>query len=318
MREIIVSKNEEGKKLFAILCAHLTNAPGSILHKSIRNKNITLNSAKTKEDAKVKAGDKIQVFFSDETFEKFCGNADKEEYVIAIKNISSQIDVLYEDDDILAVNKEAGVLSQKASENDVSINEMIISYLLKSGKISEETLKNFRPAAVNRLDRNTSGIVLFGKTMEGLQQLSEGLRDRTIHKYYKAIVVGNLKKTGECIAYLHKDEASNKVIVKDREFKDSVEIKTKILNSEYIADKDISQVTIELLTGKTHQIRAFLSHIGNPIVGDLKYGISKVNNSLKVKRQLLHSYKVEIPYKDIVIEAKMPDDFKKLLKNNNK
>lgn len=313
MKEIVVSKNEEGKRFFALLCSYMTNAPGAVLHKAIRNKNITLNGSKVKEDYRVKANDTIQVFFSDETFDKFCGDDKKNEYIERIENTSADIDVLFENDDFLAVDKKAGILSQKAADTDISINEMIISYLLKTNKINSDTLKNFRPSAVNRLDRNTSGIVLFGKTMEGLQFLSEGLRERTIHKYYKALVIGRMEKTGEFSAYLSKDAASNKVVIRNSEFKNSVLIKTKIIDCEYIKKHDLTLVSIELLTGKTHQIRALMSHLGHPILGDPKYGKRADNNKYKVKRQLLHAYKVLIPQKDIVIEASIPSDFEKVI-----
>lgn len=305
MKEITVSKNENGKKVFPFLCAHLPQAPGSILHKSIRNKNITVNGKKTDENYKLSEGDRVCVFFSDETFEKFSGNVEKDAYVSDIEKITDEILVLYEDDDILIVNKPAGVLSQKAKADDVSINEMVIAYLLRTGEITKDELKSFRPSVENRLDRNTSGIVLFGKSLKGMQELSKGLKERSIHKYYTAVVFGKLEKEGVFEGFLKKDDKTNKVTVSDKAFKDAQLIKTKICSYRYDDKLDITTLNIELLTGRTHQIRAYLSYMGHPIIGDLKYG-NKNMKKFDVPYQLLHSNRVVIKDKGIDISAPIP------------
>lgn len=310
MKEITVSKNEDGKKVFPFLSSHLPNAPGNILHKSVRNKNITVNGKKASENDRLSVGDKVEVFFSDETFEKFSANDEKERYVSSIEKISSTIDILYEDEDILVVNKAAGILSQKAKPDDVSINEMVIAYLLENDKISRDELKSFRPSIENRLDRNTSGAVLFGKSLKGMQYLAAGLKNRSIHKFYIAIVGGKFENDGIIEGYLMKDNTTNQVVIKDSYFKDSQAIKTRVCDCHYDKEKDTTAVVIELLTGRTHQIRAVLSHMGHAIIGDPKYGRIGINKRFKVPFQLLHAQKVVFEDRNLEIEAPLPDYFK--------
>lgn len=302
MKEIIVSENESGKKVFALIIAHLPKAPSSIIHKSIRNKNIVLNGKKTKEDEKVVAGDVISVYFSDETFDKFSANEIKDDYIKSIEKVRESAKILYEDEDIIAAYKRSGLLSQKSKDSDISINEILIAYLLKSGSLSEEKLKNFRPGIANRLDRNTSGIVLFGKTLKGLQFLNEGIKNRTIHKFYKACVVGECKITGTFDAYLIKNEAKNTVSVFDKKVPNSERITTRIVSNKYNAKDRTTDVEIELLTGKSHQIRAYMASIGYPLVGDPKYGNAKINKSLHLSSQMLVAYKVVIDQMDLEIK----------------
>lgn len=329
MRQIIVTGNEAGTKLFAFLCRKLPKAPGSILHKSIRNKNIVVNHRKAAEKDVLKEGDCVEIYFSEETFEKFSDSENKKKYIDSFKvgqpaqknenlyssgnsfvNSIAVSDILYEDEDILAVNKAAGILSQKAKADDVSLNEMIIAYLLKSNQITESELMSFRPSVQNRLDRNTSGIVLFGKTQRGMQYLSRLLRDRTCHKYYQAVVAGRLSVSGDMTAYLIKDKGSNTVSVSKKEVAGSSKIITGVTEKEYYPDKNLSLVELELKTGKPHQLRAFLAYLKNPILGDPKYGNERINKAFRKKRQLLHAYRVILPDKNLEIVSDLPEDFK--------
>ena len=212
------------------------------------------------------------------------------------------IDIIYEDEHIILLNKPAGILSQKAEWNDVSVNEWLIGYLLDKKVVSAQSLSTFRPSVCNRLDRNTSGMMICSKSLIGAQKMAEILKDRSIHKYYKTIVVGDVKEDSSISGFLYKDEIPKDGKLKESDFS---EIKTsyKVLRRGTLTDNDsekkLTELQVLLHTGKTHQIRAHLSSIGHPIIGDSKYGSNKINQLIKkeygLKYQLLHSYKLEFP-----------------------
>lgn len=290
MQSVIVSTNEAGQRLDKLLSKYLNLAGKSFLYKMMRKKNITLNGKKCDGSEKLSQGDEIRLFLSDETIEKF-----SQVKVPRVSKIS--LDVIYEDEHIILINKPAGMLSQKAKDSDESLVEFLIDYLLSKGELSTEQLKSFRPAICNRLDRNTSGLVVGGKSLAGLQVMSKVFKDRTIHKYYQCVVKGHVPRKQMITGFLAKDEKTNQVTVRPSEFKDSVPISTEYLPLNYFGGYTLLKVT--LITGRTHQIRAHLSSIGNPIVGDYKYGDKKVNDEArrlyKVQSQLLHSYQLVLP-----------------------
>ena len=307
MKEIVITKNEEGYKLKKVCARYLSQAPVSFVYKMLRKKNIVLNDKKATGDEVLKKGDVIKYYLSDETIEKFSGKT-IEKNTNSNTNTKKQIGrktpklkIVYEDEDVIFVYKEVGVLSQKAKDSDYSINEMIIDYLLDKGDIRKESMRFFRPSVCNRLDRNTSGLILASKSPSGARALTSVIRDRSIKKYYKAIVLGDAELGGTYKAYLVKDEKNTKVQVLDKPVKDSSLIETSIKVSDYNDDRDITLLDVELITGKSHQIRAHLSHLGYPILGDVKYGESiKIinavfNNKYGIKSQMLTAYKVIFP-----------------------
>jgi 23S rRNA pseudouridine955/2504/2580 synthase len=176
---------------------------------------------------------------------------------------------------------------------------MIISYLLEKGSITEESLKLFRPSICNRLDRNTSGIILAAKTPKGARFLSKIIKDRSLRKYYLAVVPRKPAKLGHFTAYLSKDESSNKVTIYNKKTDGAALIETDVSLIEYNPKTETSLLSIELITGKSHQIRAHLASLRMPIIGDIKYGSEITNEMYKknygVKSQLLSAYKVEFP-----------------------
>ena len=208
MKKLIVGTNESGQRLDKYLGKTLSEAPKSFIYKMLRKKNITLNDKKADGSEKLNVGDTVTFWLSDETFDKFKG---------VVENMSAKRlpkpEIIYEDNQIIIMNKAPGVLSQKAAPEDVSINEMMIGWLLESGQLTKEMLQTFHPSVCNRLDRNTSGLITGGKTLAALQFLSEGFRDRTIHKYYFCIVAGKVTEKVRLHGYLHKDEASNQVTI---------------------------------------------------------------------------------------------------------
>ena len=284
MKEFIVNENEAGQRLDKLIGKYLNLAPKSFIYKMLRKKNITLNGKKALGSEVTFIGDDIKFFLSDETFDKFSKN----EFEISDFNL----DIIYEDKNIILINKPAGVLSQKAIPEDVSINEHVISYLLKSGQITMEEMNSFRPSVCNRLDRNTTGIIVAGKTLVGLQELSRVFKDRTVEKYYKTIVIGRLANPALIKGWLYKDSETNSVEINQKEEPDSSYIETFYEPLKYFESKNYTLLNVKLITGKTHQIRAHLSSIGHPVLGDSKYGCPPVRG---VRYQMLHSYKLVFP-----------------------
>lgn len=317
MKEFIIQKNEENQRFDKYLKKLLPNATTSFLYKMMRKKNIVINKKKATGNEKLVAGDVINIFLSDETFDKFHVNLEelKKEYD-SLKSLNLKgLKVVYEDDEMIVANKPYNMLSQKASDKDLSANEYLLGYMINKGELSFEEFQTFRPSVVNRLDRNTTGLLLFGKTLNALQQLGEGIRERSIEKYYRAVVAGELKEELELKGYLLKDEKSNKVSYHKEQVEGSDYIETGVKPIE--CKNGLTLVEIHLVTGKTHQIRLHLSTIGHPILGDMKYGDEKINkkyyDSHKVNHQLLHAYRLEFPDGKVVV-VEPASIFKNLMK----
>lgn len=335
MREISISKNESGKRLDKFLSQYFSNTSMGFLYKMLRKKNITLNKKKADGKEILQNGDVISVFFSDETYDKFANKfvtddeGSTEEYLRAFKKLRD-IKVVYEDDDILLFNKPAEILSQKSDGGNLSINEYLIGYLLSENSLDQSTLKTFRPSVCNRLDRNTSGIVICSKSLDGARAMSSALKERSLEKYYRTYVWGRIDGDARIEGYLKKDNKINQVKLFDKEVQGASKIETSYrvagTYSLMLKDKkyDVTELEVELITGKTHQIRAHLSSIGHPILGDSKYGYSVRNAILKdeldIRFQLLHAYRIVFPvdYTDIPtlsgreFKADLPERFEKL------
>jgi len=291
VKEIIVGTNEAGQRLDKLVIKYIPVAAKGFVYKMIRKKNITLNDRKCEGNEILNKGDSVKLWLSDETINKFQNNNEPD---IVDKNL----EIIYEDEDILIYNKPAGLLSQKADPADISVNEILISYLLKSSRIDIEQLKTFKPSVCNRLDRNTSGLIVCGKTLNGLQSMSEVIRNRSAHKDYVAVVKGRLTVGAELKGYLTKDNKTNTVSVGNEG--DYIETLFKPIWT----DGNRTWIIVRLVTGKTHQIRAHLASIGHPIIGDMKYGDGK-----GAKRQLLHAYRLTLP-DGRIFTANFPEDMK--------
>ncbi|MCH4191191.1 MAG: RluA family pseudouridine synthase [Butyrivibrio sp.] len=346
MKEIIIQENEAGKRLDRLLKQYLSEASSGFLYKMLRKKNITLNGKKADGTEKLVSGDIIRVFMADETIEKFGNrmlkaasdqNMTEEQiqpYLDAYRKLKG-ITVLFENHHLVFVNKPVGVLSQKAEPEDMSLNEWLIGYLLKTGKITAQSLTTYHPSICNRIDRNTSGIVVCAVTLPGAQQMARMLKERTIGKFYKAVVAGVIEEPAHIKARIIKNEKTN--TVKILPWKDSAEDDAGAVQSagdpietayRPVAVNRKDQLTcleVELLTGKTHQIRAHLSSTGHPLVGDYKYGNQKLNEKFRadygVRSQLLHSYRLEFPQMEepfsdlsgMKIVAPVPDPMRRIL-----
>lgn len=328
MQIYIIDEKQAGQRFDKFLNKYLPNAGTGFLFKMLRKKNITLNGKKAEGKELLKAGDEVRFFFAEETFQKFSATASQassitKEYETAYHKLQdSNINVLYEDEDVLIVNKPAGILTQKASPKDISLNEWLIGYLLHLNKISEQDLTLFKPSVCNRLDRNTSGIVLCGKSLKGSQVLSKLIHDRKVKKFYHTICKGKLTNKVTLKGSLTKDERSNTVTFTP----DGNDIQTA-----YEPLKELkygsTYLEVELITGKTHQIRAHLAGIGHPLMGDKKYGNESYNKQANkhygLEHQLLHAYRVEFPasveelqsLSGKIIIAPLPQYFKVILED---
>lgn len=294
MRKIIINKNDEGRRLDRFLKIYFEKAPLSFIYKNLRKKNIKVNGKKANPEDILSDGDEIKLFLAEETIEKFKKDIRKS------KN-SKLPDILYEDDDIILVKKPINMLTHNDSKGyqDNALDRMV-DYLIAKGDYNPRLEKSFRPAFVNRLDRNTSGILIGAKNLKSLQDLNKAIKNREIKKLYVTLVAGevtkdfdvdiNLKKTGNNVMKKTSRDEGKRALTKFRVLK---------------SNKDYSLLSVNLITGRTHQIRASLKEEGLAIVGDRKYGDPRTNKAFRERgldSQFLHNYA-------IVFES---DDFKNL------
>lgn len=285
MKEFTIGKNETGQRFDKYLSKLLPNAPKSFIYKMIRKKNITLNGKKAAGNEMLSLSDTVRLFFSDETYAKFS------EVTPVKAALSNAYDfascVIYEDEDILIVNKPPGVLSQPERAEGESLVSDLTEYLLSSGKISREELRTFHPAPVNRLDRNTSGLVLCGKSLRGSQFLAGIIKSRDVKKHYLTVTYGEIED-GVYEAYLKKDTSVNKVTIRGKKAEGCLNIATGV----HVLSKAgrYSLLDIDLLTGRPHQIRSHLAWLGAPVIGDIKYGDRALAERLREETGLCHQF----------------------------
>ena len=286
MREFTVTKNDSGQRLDRFVGKAVPLLPESLLQKYIRLKRIKVNGKGSKRDCRLAEGDLISLYINDEFFE-----VPREENSY-LKVGSPRLDIVYEDENIILVDKKPGVLCHSAGRWDYNtLIAHIQAYMAQKGEWDPKQENSFTPALCNRIDRNTGGIVIAAKNAEALRILNEKIRDREIEKYYLCAVQGRPKPPhGRLENYLFKDASKNQVFIKK---KNEPGARTAITEYRVLRSSEgLSLVECRLLTGRTHQIRAQMAYAGYPLLGDGKYGIEKVNRTFGEKGQALYSYKL--------------------------
>ncbi len=300
MKTLQVTEIESGQRFDKFLLKYMSLAPKSFLYKMLRKKNIKLNGMKAAGNEILKVNDTIMLFLSDETIDKF-----SKKNPVWNTGADGRINIIYENEHIIFMNKPSGMLSQKAKKEDISLVDHLGSYLNQTRGTEADRAQGFSPGICNRLDRNTSGILAAGKTLRGLRTMSELLQEHKVKRCYLCIAAGKIEQARTLDGYLYKDETKNEVSVYAEEISRDKPEKAKKIQTviqPLLVNEKYSLLRAELITGKTHQIRAHLSSIGHPVIGDYKYGDAGQNLRAKkdfgVKSQLLHSYEMvfdEVP-----------------------
>ena len=314
MKEITITKNEAQQRVDRFLKKYMPEASTGFIYKMLRKKRIKLNGARTTPDTILKVKDIIQMYLSEDTIKNFKGY----HQAVMAKGV---IDVVYEDENLLLVNKPKGLLvhGDSREKNDTLINR-VYYYLSQEGIFNPLEENTFSPACCNRLDRNTSGIVIVAKNYPSLQAINAMMKENKIKKKYLALVKGKVLQEKELKGYLFKDTKSNKVKVLFQEQKGARFIHTKYKPLKYY--QGFSLLEIDLITGRSHQIRAHLASEGFPIVGDYKYGNPQVNRNFpQLDSQFLHAYLIQFTNcpKDLsYLEGKsfiadLPEDLKRII-----
>jgi len=288
VKEFIINRNYSGQRLDKFVLKAVPRLPQSMMYKAIRNKRIKLNGKRAEISSRLCEGDTVQMYLNYEFFD----SVPETEFM----SVSSALNIIYEDDNIMLLDKKNGMVVHEDDDNtaDTLINR-VKRYLYEKGEYDPNAENSFAPALCNRLDRNTGGIVIAAKNAESLRILNQKIRDRKIEKYYLCVTVGVPPKRADTVtAYLEKNSASNTVKVTDRK---SSTNKTIVTSYRVIRDNgSLALVEIKLGTGRTHQIRAHMAHIGCPLLGDGKYGINRINREYKVKTQALYSYRLKFSF----------------------
>ena len=292
MKEFQIKKNDAGQRLDKFLTKAVKGLPMSLMYKYIRTKKIKVNRARTEQKYVLQEGDIVQLFIKDEFFDS------PEKDNSALANITPKLTIVYEDENIILCNKRPGVLVHEDDEGkDNTLIMHIKAYLYQKGEYDPESEQSFAPALCNRIDRNTGGIVIGAKNAEALRVMNEKIKNDEISKFYYCVVHGKMPKKADTLTgFLLKDSDKNQVKIFDKQVKGSKNIITKY---KVVSEKNgMSLLEIDLVTGRTHQIRAHMSYIGHPLLGDGKYGINKDDRSKGYKYQALYAYRLRFDFND--------------------
>lgn len=286
MRTIFIQKNDAGQRVDKFLSKAVKGLPTSMMYKMIRTKKIKVNRKRTEQSYILREGDELQLFIREEFFES------PEQDHGALARIRPKLSILYEDDQILLLNKRPGVLVHEDSEGTENTLIMHVkAYLYQKGEYQPQAEQSFAPALCNRIDRNTGGIVIAAKTAEALRTVNEKIRSNQLSKFYLCLVHGTPKPQAATLrAYLRKDSANNLVQVREQPFPGAKEILTgyRVLETR----GEYALLEVELITGRTHQIRGQMAAIGHPLVGDGKYGVNRREKQKGYKYQALYAYRL--------------------------
>ena len=285
MKELTIGSNDAGQRLDRFLAKAVPLLPASLAQKYIRLKRIKRNGGRAQRDTRLEAGDRLQLYINDEFFDK--PREDNAYLTVA----SPKLNIVYEDDHILLADKRPGlaVHPHDGAEYGRTLIDHIQAYLYQKREWNPRMEHSFTPALCNRIDRNTGGIVIAAKTAEALRVMNQKIKDRELDKRYLAIVEGTPQPPkGSLKGYLFKDAVKNRVYVTDTP---QTGAKTCQTNYRTLASANgLSLVECELITGRTHQIRAQFAHAGHPLLGDGKYG--KLDKRFGRNYQALYSYRL--------------------------
>ncbi len=302
MKSFEIKQNDANQRLDKFIRKSLPNLPQSLMYKYIRLKRIKVNGRRAEISTMLKVGDRIDMYINDEFFVK-------PETRYDFTGASKSLDILYEDENIMLLNKKAGLLCHPDDREYVdTLITRIKRYLYDKGEFNPDDENSFTPALVNRIDRNTGGIVIAAKNADSLRILNAQMKKRNLKKTYLCVVHGIPKpESGLLEGYLVKDEKKNLVKVMKSPCEGAKEIRTRYRVLQKDTENDLSLVEVDLLTGRTHQIRAHFASIGHPLLGDGKYGTNKLNKEFGYKKQFLYSYKLVFALDD---EAEILSYFK--------
>jgi len=290
MKEFTIKENDASTRLDKFIAKAVPSLPPNLIQKYIRLKRIKVNSTRAKPDTRLVIGDKVTMYLNDEFFENTRSTKAQSKLTASFPNI------IYEDENILLADKPAGISVHDDDAGGETLIAQILSYLSHKGEWSPEKENAFIPALCNRIDRNTSGIVIAAKNAEALRIMNDKIKKRELSKYYLCLVIGKPKpQNGTLRGYIFKDSKENRVYVRSTPCPGAKSATTKY--STLKTNGDISLVECELITGRTHQIRAQMASVGHPLVGDGKYGKNYENKKYGMKHQALCSYKLVFDFK---------------------
>ena len=292
MKTVTVNKNDASQRIDKFLGKYFKTMPKSLIYKGIRKKRIKVNGKRCDIDYILKVGDRIDLYINDEFF------AVPDERLSFLKVTEPSLDIVYEDQNIILMDKRPGMIVH--DDEDEKINTLLNhmkAYLYKKGEYDPDRENSFVPSLCNRIDRNTGGIVIGAKNAAALKIINDKIKTREIKKFYLCLVRGKLKQKEDTLTgYLVKNTEQNRVYIHSSPVPDGKSIRTKY---KVIRENTLtSLVEVELLTGRTHQIRAHFASIGHPLAGDGKYGTNEFNDKVGMKAQALYSYKLKFDFSD--------------------